>query len=150
MWQTHSFTVGWCLHEGAMAYNLYSERDEGRRKKEKEKKRGKKNETKKGWSHTKHIYSTYTLLWGFRAAKTEKKRCWLRFTLKSQALHFSVNVQKLRCLVSMAETLNTACSLCLLGHNVAFADSSGSYHMTPFQKKTTGISLSYQCRTQHG
>ena len=36
------------------------------------------------------------------------------------------------------------------GHDEAFADSSGSDHIRPFQMKTNSISLGYRFSLQHG
>ena len=68
------------------------------------------------------------------------KHCWTHFSLKTPGAVFCVYVWKWW----------RRPWLDLFSHDEAFADSPGTYHVTPFQKKTTGISLGYPCRTQHG
>ena len=66
------------------------------------------------------------------------KHCWTHFGFENCGTAFYSG---------RAET--DACWLDLFAHDIAFPDWSGCYYMTPFQKKTTSISLDYEYRILH-
>ena len=85
-----------------------------------------------------------TMLQSFTAAKTEKflNAAVHVFSFTTSRLSFSLDGQKWRCLETMTNTLTTACWLGLFDHRVAFADSSGSYHMTLRKQQALALATS--------
>ena len=69
--------------------------------------------------------------------------------IKIKDIHSEMCRRKtVRLINTMRLTLTTSCWLSL--HGVAFNNSPCSYYTKLFREKTTDMSLSYQCTTQHG